>query len=52
MMPNQGLGVRPEDISQIPQVEIAGVPTSSINEGERVITFTTYVIKALRLTPH
>ena len=39
VMPNQGREP-PENISQMPQVEIAGVPTSIVDEGES-ITLTT-----------
>ena len=36
LMPNQRRG-RPEEPVQIPQIEIAGVPTGAVDEGERII---------------
>ena len=35
VIPNQGR-VQPEDVPQIPQVEIAGVPTSAVDEGDSI----------------
>ena len=35
VMPNQGR-VQPEDVPQMPQVEIAGLPAGAVNEGESI----------------